>query len=91
MTDKFTFDGKGINDANDQYRQRLATLTDAGHEAKIGPLLAAAPEMLTHLQTSLEDIERAIWNQSPSDMHATLIVTQDDVTFLKTLIAKATQ
>lgn len=43
----FSFDGKGINDASDPYKPRLATLTEAGHKAEIGPALEALPDLLT--------------------------------------------
>ncbi len=45
----YSFDGKGINGA-DEYRSRLATLTDEGHKQKIGPLFAASPEILEALE-----------------------------------------
>jgi len=41
----FSFDGRGIN-GRDSFRSRLATLTEAGHAERIGPVLAAAPELL---------------------------------------------
>jgi hypothetical protein len=45
----FTFDGKGINDAADPYRRRLATLApDAPRDA--GVLMAAAPDLLAALE-----------------------------------------
>ena len=47
-----TFDGVGIN-GNDVYRSRLATLTEEGTRLNIGPLLAAAPEMLEALKAIL--------------------------------------
>lgn len=51
MPDKFTsfsFDGCGIN-GRDEYRTRLATLTQEGHNQKVGPLFAAAPKLLAAL------------------------------------------
>ena len=51
---KFTFDGKGVNDASDQYCRRLATLApDAPREA--GLLMAAAPSMLAALEECITD------------------------------------
>lgn len=58
----FTFDGFGVNGA-DEYRSRLATLTEAGHAAKVGPMFAAAPELMAELkrtgELALELMERA--------------------------------
>lgn len=48
----FTFDGMGINNANDPYKQRLATFTQRGHEMNIGPLLSAAPRWGLHEATA---------------------------------------
>lgn len=42
---RLTFDGFGIN-GGDEYMSRIATFTEHGHSLKIGPLLAAAPELL---------------------------------------------
>lgn len=45
MRRTFSFDGWGIN-GPDQYRERLATFTEAGHALPgLGKLLEAAPEM----------------------------------------------
>ena len=45
-----TFDGKGIN-GPDEYRSRVATLTEYGHSlGNVGPLLAGAPLMWNLLQ-----------------------------------------
>jgi hypothetical protein len=52
---QFTFDGFGVNGC-DEYKSRLATLTETGHQLKVGPLLAAAPELLE----SLKALERGI-------------------------------
>lgn len=50
----FSFDGHGINDA-DKYARRLATFTDYAKEdgtaARLGPMFAAAPDMLAALHT----------------------------------------
>lgn len=51
----FSFDGFGIN-GRDEHRSRLATLTTEGHAEGVGPLLAAAPEMLA----ALEELEDAL-------------------------------
>ena len=53
---KFTFDGHGVNDANDEYKSRVATLTEPYKNAEVGNLLAAAPELLKNLQRSLQYI-----------------------------------
>lgn len=54
---RYTFDGKGINDATDPYRRRLATLApDAPREA--GVLMAAAPELLAALADIVETFDR---------------------------------
>jgi hypothetical protein len=53
---QFSFDGFGVNGA-DQYKSRLATLTDAGHAAGVGPLLAAAPDLKKALESALETIK----------------------------------
>ncbi len=45
----YTFDGHGINGA-DEYKSRLATLTDEGITQNIGNLFAAAPELLAALE-----------------------------------------
>lgn len=68
----FSFDGRGIS-GTDKYRSRLATLTEAGHAAKVGPLFAAAPDMLAALQ-ALSDWGRE--HTSPRDAnspHALLV------------------
>lgn len=52
---KFTFDGHGINDANNEYKPRVATLTTPYKTAAVGNLLAAAPELLAIAQR-LEDV-----------------------------------
>jgi len=46
----YTFDGYGINGA-DEYKSRLATLTDEGHAQNIGNLFAASPELLAALES----------------------------------------
>lgn len=45
----WSFDGFGVNGA-DEYKSRLATLTDEGKRLKCGNLLAAAPNLLTALR-----------------------------------------
>ena len=53
MRRTFSYDGYGIN-GPDQYRERLATFTEAGHALPgLGKLLEAAPEMAA----SLRDVE----------------------------------
>lgn len=49
----FNFDGCGIN-GRDQYRERLATLTKEGHRLQVGPLFAAAPELLAYAKFEAE-------------------------------------
>ena len=49
----FTFDGKGINNANDPYRERLATLSPQGQALEIGNLIASAPELLRACKQAL--------------------------------------
>lgn len=46
----FTFDGVGVNDANDEYKRRVATLAADYMKPEIGNLLAAAPELLHALE-----------------------------------------
>lgn len=53
----YTFDGCGINGA-DQYRTRLASLSEAGILENCGPMLAAAPELMTLLQDIDSRLER---------------------------------
>ena len=48
---KFTFDGHGINDAENEYKPRVATLQPEYKTAEVGNLLAAAPELLGALKT----------------------------------------
>ena len=48
----FTFDGMGIN-GPDEYAPRLATLTSVGRDARVGPLLAAAPDLRKALEGML--------------------------------------
>lgn len=55
-----SFDGKGINSC-DLYRSRLATFSvSPGHEAaqRLGPMFAAAPDMLAALKAATADINR---------------------------------
>ena len=47
---KFTFDGHGINDADNEYKPRIATLQPYYKTSKVGNLLAAAPDLLASLQ-----------------------------------------
>jgi len=53
----YTFDGHGINGA-DEYKSRLATLTNEGHAKNIGKLFAAAPELMEALEALLEHAEK---------------------------------
>lgn len=53
---KLSFDGKGIN-GGDEYMSRIATFTEHGHSLNIGPLLAAAPELLDALDGVLRMLE----------------------------------
>jgi len=53
---KYSFDGHGINDALDQYKPRLATLTPEGKGNGHGELLAAAPDLLTALERMIKTI-----------------------------------
>lgn len=56
MTHKtYSFDGHGIN-GRDEYRTRLATLTNEGRAENVGPLFAAAPEMRAALEASERNI-----------------------------------
>ena len=59
-THKFGFDGRGINDYNDEYKARIATLTEHGHDLKAGALLAAAPDLLAALKTLVGEVENLI-------------------------------
>ncbi len=54
---KFTFDGHGINDANGEYKPRVATLTSPYKTAEIGNMLAAAPDLLTALVEMMREFE----------------------------------
>lgn len=47
---KFNFDGKGINDKENVYAERVATLTEHGHAIGAGPVLAASADMLEALR-----------------------------------------
>ncbi len=49
--DDFTFDGFGIN-GRDEYRTRLATLTETGQREKVGPLFAASPDLREALEAA---------------------------------------
>lgn len=50
-----SFDGFGIN-GPDEYKSRLATLTPAGQALNVGPLLAAAPELLEACKEALRQL-----------------------------------
>ncbi len=51
---KFSYDGKGINDANDEYKTRLLTFNfehvKDDERNEIGRLIEAAPDMLAALE-----------------------------------------
>jgi hypothetical protein len=64
----YSFDGHGINDAIDQYKPRLATLTQEGKAH--GALLAAAPELLTSLERMIKTISA---DQIQPDVYANAI------------------
>lgn len=49
---KFTYDGQGINDAQDEYKARVATLQPKYKTAEVGNVLAAAPVLLTALKAA---------------------------------------
>ena len=54
---KMSFDGFGVN-GSDEYKSRLATLTPEGKRLNVGPLLAAAPDLLAaidHVLIASED------------------------------------
>lgn len=58
----YTFDGKGINDAADDYRTRIATLNPALNRDQMrehGALIAAAPELLAALKALLPVLDKA--------------------------------
>lgn len=55
---KFSYDGFGINDANDEYKRRILTFSSDytmrhGSDA-VGNLVAAAPEMLDALKKLID-------------------------------------
>ena len=55
-----SFDGFGLNNANDPYKTRLLTFTQSVSEkdrADIARLLIAAPELLKQLEEALEIID----------------------------------
>jgi len=57
---RFSYDGFGINDANDEYKQRILSFTgsQSGTERdEIGALIEAAPEMLEALKHCLRCLE----------------------------------
>lgn len=68
---KFSFDGYGINDA--ETGERIATFTGqylAGKPTKaqvIGPLLAAAPQMLATLQSAENWLGELAGQYTPDD------------------------
>lgn len=49
MFPDFSFDGCGIN-GKDEFRTRLATLTEAGKAQGVGPLFASADKLLAALR-----------------------------------------
>jgi hypothetical protein len=50
----YSFDGNGLNDANDPYCGRVATFTNKALAMKHGCLLAAAPALLDALDNILK-------------------------------------
>ncbi len=60
---KFSFDGCGINDATDEYRPRIATLTrvagDWAHYRAHGELMAQAPALRDALRDAVASLEYA--------------------------------
>lgn len=51
------WDGCGVNDS-DEYRSRIATFTEHGRKNRpeLGPVFAAAPELLEALETILDEL-----------------------------------
>jgi hypothetical protein len=54
---KLSFDGKGINDASNQYAPRIATFTNADAAQQFGKSLEAMPDLLTALQQLVDRCE----------------------------------
>ncbi len=54
---RFSFDGKGLNDATQRYKPRVATLTDSfSNRDDIGVMLEAAPDLFDELELVMETI-----------------------------------
>lgn len=77
----FSFDGRGMNDANDPYRARIATFAPAyvGKDGKaIGQLWEAAPELLAALERIVsafgmtDDVEQKIFAADIAAARATI-------------------
>lgn len=54
---KLSFDGKGINDASDQFMPRIATFTNADAAQRFGKSLEAMPDLLMALQQLVDRCE----------------------------------
>lgn len=67
----FSFDGHGVNDW-DEYRTRLATLTEHGQKRNVGPLLTAAPDLYLACKEALrllEHLKHAIHPMNLGTLH----------------------
>lgn len=84
----FTFDGYGIN-GPDEFRSRVARLTDYGQEIKAGPLLAAAPDLLAACQEAQATIER-FHSYFPGHLNNRVNDANNVFVMLRQAIAKAT-
>lgn len=52
IVEKFSYDGFGLNDANDEFKSRILTFTPQSRERReaIARLIVAAPDMLAALE-----------------------------------------
>lgn len=83
MRTDWNFDGKGIN-GGDEYRSRIATLTEHGHSIdNAGELLAAAPDLLQACQNALAALE------AQDNIHALPIAIWDAMQEMRVAIAIA--
>jgi len=83
----YSFDGCGINGC-DEYGSRLATLTDAGHAAKVGELFAAAPELLAALSLI---VSKAYMPQGANPAHEDYHVHPNLIADAHALLARLSQ
>lgn len=90
MEKTYSFDGRGMNDATNPYRERIATFEQSvAHPGEHGRLWEAAPDMLHALRLAQETINAARGYFPKSIKHADRFALENTSATIGTAIAKA--